>query len=239
MNDDTSCRGPRLTMEAHVFRRDEEQKAAREQRKAERQEAGEQRRTEAQERSAAIKDHRAELKSYVKEHRKERIAEFSDVHLFPDRIIRLPGLASMGSLTNLTAEAESFPVAGVKAEVDQVGAVSARSTLTRTLVPGAHGWQKKVDDREWWLTITGAEFQWVLKVEPMLKTLARQFAAKVTGTGNAAAAQSAAGMPNLAESPTMQSSAMDELRKLSELRDAGVVSQQEFDEAKARLLGNL
>ncbi|MCZ2826082.1 SHOCT domain-containing protein [Modestobacter sp. VKM Ac-2982] len=32
---------------------------------------------------------------------------------------------------------------------------------------------------------------------------------------------------------------MDELGKLAELRAAGVVSQQEFDDAKARLLGSL
>ncbi|WP_245887967.1 SHOCT domain-containing protein [Geodermatophilus tzadiensis] len=221
-----------------MFRRDEGQRAVREQRKAERQQEREHRRTEAQKRSEADKAYRADLKLYVKEHRKERVAEFSDVHLFSDRIIRLPGLASVGSITNLTAEAECFPVAGVTAVLDQVGAVSARSTLTRTLVPGAHGWQKKIDDREWWLTITGPEFQWVLSVAPMLKTVARQFAAEVTGTGNAAA-QDITALPAPAESSTAHASAMDELRKLAELRDAGVVTHREFDETKARLLNNM
>jgi hypothetical protein len=32
---------------------------------------------------------------------------------------------------------------------------------------------------------------------------------------------------------------MDELGELAELRASGVVSQQEFDEAKARIFGNL
>ncbi|WP_331254106.1 MULTISPECIES: ribosomal protein L7/L12 [unclassified Modestobacter] len=54
----------------------------------------------------------------------------------------------------------------------------------------------------------------------------------------AAVTVSAAPIPPV-EAGTVHPSAMDELGKLAELRAAGVVSQQEFDDAKARLLGSL
>jgi len=236
--DGNPASGRTPTREAHVFRRDEDQKAGREQRKAERQDARAQRRAEALGRVAEAKQNRDDLKLYVKEHRRERIAEFSGIHLFPDRIIRLPSMTTAGSLTNLVADAGSFPVGGVKAVVDQVGEVSARTTLTRTLVPGAHGWQKKVDNRECFLTITGPEFQWVLTVDQGLAGQAGQFAAKVTGAGGAAA-QGASEAVAPVDPSAPQLSAADEVRELAELRDAGVVTPEEFDNAKARLLGNL
>ncbi|WP_433274047.1 hypothetical protein ACQPZA_24235 [Pseudonocardia xinjiangensis] len=80
----------------------------------------------------ARKKHREDLKAYVKEHKRERITHFNDVHLFPGRIIRLPGFASMSSMINFAAEPEMFPVAGVSASVENTGGISGRSTLTRT-----------------------------------------------------------------------------------------------------------
>ncbi|WP_433274049.1 SHOCT domain-containing protein [Pseudonocardia xinjiangensis] len=57
----------------------------------------------------------------------------------------------------------------------------------------------------------------------------------MTGVGAAAAAA-----PPAAPGPRpIPPSALDELRKLAELRDAGTVTQQEFEAAKARLLGGL
>lgn len=56
--------------------------------------------------------------------------------------------------------------------------VAARSTLSRSLVPGMHGWQKKIDSRELAIVIDGPEGQWVVDV-PAGHTLflkaARQF----------------------------------------------------------------
>jgi hypothetical protein len=207
-----------------MFRMNEERKAARDQRRAERGAELE-----------ARKQHRDDLKAYVREHRRERIATFNDVHLFPDRIIRLPGFASMNSLTNLTAQPEMFPIAGVHAAVENSGGVGGRSTLARTVVPGAHGWQKKVDTRESWLMISGPTFQWAMKVEPNMSAIARQFAAKVTGAGAGAAATRPAQPAGSGPQP-MPASPLDELRKLAELRDAGIVTQQEFEATKARLL---
>jgi hypothetical protein len=40
---------------------------------------------------------------------------------------------------------------------------------------------QEVDTHEYWLMITGPNFQWAVKVEPMMSTFARDFAAKVTG----------------------------------------------------------
>jgi hypothetical protein len=40
---------------------------------------------------------------------------------------------------------------------------------------------QEVDTRKFWLMITGPNFQWAVKVEPMMSTFARDFAAKVTG----------------------------------------------------------
>ena len=70
--------------------------------------------------------------------------------------------------------------------------------------------------------------------ESVLSSMARRFAAKVTGAGAAArqAQVSERGEPQVGPS------AMDELRKLAEFRDAGIVTQEEFERTKARLLGD-
>jgi hypothetical protein len=207
-----------------MFGMSEEQKAARARRRA-----------DAEAQLLAKKKQRDDLKAYVRDHKRERIATFADLHLFPDRIIRLPGFLS-NSLTNMLAEPEGFPIAGVQATVENSGGISGRSTLARTMVPGAHGWQKKVDTRESWLMITGPDFQWAVKVEPMMSKFAREFAAQVTGAGNAAARTTQPAVP--AQRPAAPS-ALDELRKLAELRDAGIVTPQEFEATKARLLGGV
>jgi hypothetical protein len=85
--------------------------------------------------------------------------------------------------------------------------------------------------------ITGPNFPWAVKVEPMMSTFARDFAAKVTRAGNAAAAR-ARRSPVPAQRPTAPS-AMDELRKLAELRDAGIVTPQEFEATNPRLAGGV
>jgi hypothetical protein len=87
----------------------------------------------------------AELKQFVQDNKQHRVAHLRGVHLFPDRIIRLPegllgGLLG-GGMQNMTADAECYPLASVTATVEQAGGVSVggRSTLTRSLVPGMHG----------------------------------------------------------------------------------------------------
>ncbi len=74
--------------------------------------------------------------------------------------------------------------------------------------------------------ITGPNFQWAVKVEPMMSTFARDLAAKVTGPGSRRCPRRRPPVP--AQRPAAPS-AMDELRKLAELRDAGIVTPQEFE----------
>lgn len=69
-----------------------------------------------------------------------------------------------------------------------------------------------------------------------MSAFARQFAAKVTGAGAAAART---GQPVVPEPRPAAPSALDEPQKLAELRDTGIVTQQEFEATKARLLGGL
>lgn len=122
------------------------------------------------------------MKAWVKANRQARIAELAGVHVFPDRIIRMqpwPG-----------QHGEEYPIAGVQASVDQEGGLSGRATLTRTAVPGAHGWQKKVDTRETWLVVDGPDFQWSVQVPQPNAGQARGFAAAITTAGRRAAAGS-------------------------------------------------
>jgi hypothetical protein len=62
----------------------------------------------------------AELKQFVQDNKQHRVAHLRGVHLFPDRIIRLPegllgGLLG-GGMQNMTADAECHPLAGVTAK---------------------------------------------------------------------------------------------------------------------------
>jgi hypothetical protein len=60
----------------------------------------------------------------------------------------------------------------------------------------------------------------------------------VTNAGNAAAPRTdqPAGPPQQHAAAPI---ALDELRKLAELRDAGIITPQEFEATKARLLGGV
>lgn len=119
-------------------------------------------------------------RAWVKANKRHRIAELAGVNVFADRIIRLNTWPLPGG--------DVQPVAGVEATVDLSGGVSGRATLTRTAIPGAHGWQKKVDTRETWLVVDGPDFQWTVQVPQVLASKARGFAAAITTAGRRAAA---------------------------------------------------
>lgn len=198
-----------------MFNRNPEQKAARQAERLAQYRA-------AQAAYGQRRDKKAELKAYVKANR--AIASYNGVHIYPDRIIRLPDMA--GGMIGV--EPECRPIAGVTASTEQDGAVGARSTLTRSAVPGMHGWQKKTDDRQGFVVIDGPDFQWQVKYAPQFDLGgARKFAAAVTTAGRKAVpAPSATGSPD----------SLDQLRRLAELRDAGIVTQEEFEAKKASLL---
>jgi large subunit ribosomal protein L7/L12 len=77
----------------------------------------------------------------------------------------------------------------------------------------------------------------IVVLEKVAKDAAEKARAVLEGAG---AAVTVTGEPvPPVEAVTVRPSAMDELGKLAELRASGAVSQEEFDEAKARILGTL
>lgn len=169
-------------------------------------------------------------KDYAAEHKADRLGKFSSLHVFPDRIINKPVIGA----------AEERPLAGVSASVEQAGQRGSRSTLTRSMVPGLHGWQKSTDDRSAWLTIDGPDFQWTFNIgtDSLSLRMARQFAAQLTGWGRHAAAAMAAEPPTTTEPPTATSGLAEQLSSLAELHSSGALSAEEYTAAKARLLGS-
>lgn len=170
----------------------EAEKAAKDaKRAAKRQEKDEKRGLLRQDADAA-KERVANVRSHVKEHRGDRLATIAVgtkvLSLFPDRIIRLP-IIGPPLLDGTNYDDMMRPIEGVEAELVESGSVSSRSTLTRTLVPGAHGWQKKMDNRDFRLVTTGSNFEWTIKVQgtgpggSMLVGQARKFAAAANDVG--------------------------------------------------------
>ena len=122
-----------------------------------------------------------QLTNYVRANTATRLAQFETIHVFPDRIIKLPYL--LGGVDGINTEPDQHPVAGVTASVDTEGGLSSRATLTRFPVPDRHGSGNKVDTCEVWLNITGPDFGWAVKVTDTDSGTARKFAAELTAFG--------------------------------------------------------
>src|SRR5690606_28097461 len=174
-----------------------------------------------------------ELKDYVVAHESELVTVYEGIHVFPDVIMRIP-MFTWTSSNSMLGEPARHPMVGVSARVEVEGEVYARATLTRAAVPGMHGWQKKVDEREAVFVVEGPDFMWQFKLQPQKHVLthARDVARKITHAGNAATHRA-----GLRPQTIDASGVADELRKLAELRDAGILSPQEFEIAKSRVLG--
>lgn len=126
------------------------------------------------------------------------------------------------------------PVGGATATVDMAGAIDARFTATRLALMGpfALAFKKKKDKRELYLAIEGQGFGILQQVPPALGAQARAFAAKINGLSRAAVAA-----PSVSSATTSSRPLGQRLRELAELRDAGVLTEDEFRVQKARLLG--
>lgn len=206
--------------------RQAERKLAREQQKQERNEAWRAANPEkAAQRDAQVvayqryRDHKQGLKDYMATNHK--ITFYRNVHVYADRIIRMP----------LLTPPESHPIAGVTAKIEETGAVSSRSTLTRSAVPGMHGWQKQTDNRKGYIVIDGPDFQWQLEYLPQMDMGgARKFMTALNTAGRAAAVAAAPATTDVIPDP------LNQLRKLAELRDAEIVTAEEFEVKKAKLL---
>lgn len=170
----------------------EAEKAARDAKKSAKREEKEEKRGLVRQETDAAKERVANVRSYVKEHRGDRLATVTIgakvLSLFPDRIIRLP-LIGPPLFDGTNYDDMMRPIEGVEAELVESGSVSSRATLTRTLVPGAHGWQKKMDNRDFRLVITGSNFEWTIEVQgtgpggSRLVGQVRKFAAAVNDVG--------------------------------------------------------
>ena len=117
------------------------------------------------------------------------------------------------------------------------GQLSARITATRLVLTGplALGLRKKVDTRELYLLIEGHGWAISVPVDPTLGAKAREFAAKINAAGMTSEPDNtpaAAGAVPPADIP-------DQIRKLGELRDAGLLTAEEFDVKKAELLDRM
>jgi hypothetical protein len=127
-------------------------------------------------------------------------------------------------------------VAGARATVETQGQIRGRRTV-KTL--GMH--QKKIDERELFLSIEGQGWAISVQVDPKDGAEAREFAAKVNAAGMAHQGVERASLATpVASSPTATAEhppVAEELKKLAELRDAGVLTEEEFADQKAVLLG--
>lgn len=158
------------------------------------------------------RDTKLELKDYVKTNR--ALASYNGVHVYPDRIIRLPHMLSSG---NFGATPECRPIAGVTATVQEM--LSPRRM------------DRKTDARRGVIVIDGPDFQWRVMYDPNTFNagLIRKFCEVVNTAGRKDS-------PAQAAAATQPGDPIDQLRRLAELRDAGIVTQAEFEAKKASLL---
>jgi hypothetical protein len=127
------------------------------------------------------------------------------------------------------------PVGGARATVDAAGQLTARITATRLVLTGplALGLRKKVDNRELYLMVEGVGWAISVAADPAQGANARAFAAKIN------AAASAAGPSDEAAVVGSTVDIPDQIRKLGELRDTGLLTDEEFERKKAELVERL
>ena len=145
---------------------------------------------------------------------------------------------------------DSAPLGTVTARVESSGEIDRRLSATRVVLTGGLGlfWKKKMDSRQLFLTIEGPGVAWVDELAPKEQAPARKLAATINAAkaqrdaideANKAAqpvvAQVVAPAPAAPAAPSV--SATDELLKLVQLRDAGALTEEEFAEQKALVMG--
>lgn len=115
----------------------------------------------------------ADLTKFVQANKTLRLATFAGLHVFPDRLIKLPNV--MGGMAGINEAPDEQPIHGVTARVE-ADEVAPRATLTRSLFKS--GWQKpgSSDAR---LIVTGPGFTWSVPVPKRDVAAARTFAAEL------------------------------------------------------------
>jgi hypothetical protein len=173
----------------------------------------------------------------------------------PGRMMRF----ATGVAGNLQAYKDSRPIATVdvgKGRVMQFG--DTKFALypdrvktpkgTHTLTPAVHasvesagGYKKKIDKRELYLTIEGEGWSITQQCDPRKGEKIRSFAHAVNSAVQAlhAAPVSDPSAPSVSRAPPPTLDAADAIQKLADLRDAGVLSEQEFEAKKRALLAQI
>lgn len=166
----------------------------------------------------------------------------STVHRFAGVVLDLD-LGTIGYQSDLHRD-----VRGATAQVETAGDIDRRVTATRLMLTGplAFGLRKKKDQRELWLTIEGGDFAWAVPVKPKKSADARRFAALIHSASKQERPETQELPPTLAPpqrgGPTASSTGeqtigvADEIRKLNQLRDDGLISAEEFKQLRANLI---
>ncbi len=125
---------------------------------------------------------------------------------------------------------------GVSARVESGADLQSRFTVTRLALLGPFALAlKKKKGGEKYLTIEGPDFVWALEVDRKKANEAMKFASRVNGAAKAYAQKNP--RRELESAASDPGDPYEEVKKLKELLDMGIVSQEEFDAKKNQLLG--
>lgn len=131
---------------------------------------------------------------------------------------------------------DSVALPGAQVEVNATGQLSKHFSMGGELMFGALGATKKTDTRKLFLVVQGTDNGFVLPLPvqvPGIERSAMEFAVKA----NAIARQGASAMPE--PHGAARSDVPDQIRKVSELHDQGILSDAEFESKKTDLLARL
>lgn len=141
----------------------------------------------------------------------------------------------------IACKGEKHDLHGVKANVEDGSALESRVTLTRLLALGVFAFAfKKKKGGEKYLTIEGPDFAFIAQSGRKQISEAMTFANMVN---DQARKQGVLQLDNVAESAVTDSvsangqSTSEEISKLAQLHDSGILSDEEFATAKKRVLG--
>jgi hypothetical protein len=167
---------------------------------------------------------------------RQRDAEAARARFEADRIRRENTFAGIEITGDRIESAQGGgPLAGARATVDAAGQLTARITATRLVLTGplALGLRKKVDRRELYLIVEGVGWAISAAVDPDQGARARAFAARINAAGSVGA------IAEPTKDPAAAIDIPDQIRRLGELRDAGLLTEDEFAAKKTELLERL
>ncbi len=109
-----------------------------------------------------------QTRAFVKTYQQHRLAEIRGVHLFPDRIIRLPKFG------NRVKSPDAQWLAGVSARVES-GTTMSIGALHSSVPGGVTATGGRARPEELWLVVDGPTFQWQVRLPPRYAGRSRSF----------------------------------------------------------------